>query len=76
MTTQLEAKFWAETAVDILFSDGDPFAGKIDRLKLETEIEAATLLALVTRDEPEITEEEFQQCLSNSKISTLNPNLN
>lgn len=68
MTTQVEARFWAATAVEILYSEGDPFRGKVDRKKLETEIEAATLLALVTRDEPDLTEAEFEQCLSNSKL--------
>ena len=71
MTTQLEARFWAETAVDILFSEGDPFSGKVDRDRLRTEIEAATLLALIVRDEPELTEEEFQACLKNSEIGKL-----
>lgn len=67
MTTQLEARFWAETAVDILFSEGDPFKGQVNRDSLVTQIEAATLLKLVTEDVPGLTEAEFQECIRNSK---------
>lgn len=67
MTTQFEARFWAETAVEILFSEGDPFAGLVDRDSLVTQIEAATLLKLVTEDTPDLSEEEFNECIKNSK---------
>jgi uncharacterized protein YaaW (UPF0174 family) len=67
MTTQLEARFWAETAVEILFSAGDPFKGQVNKDSLVTEIEAATLLKLVTEDIPDLSEEEFQECIKNAK---------
>ena len=69
MSTQIEARFWAETAVEILFSDGDPFKGKVNKDSLVTEIEAATLLKIVTQDIPDLTEEEFQECIKNSKTA-------
>jgi hypothetical protein len=68
MTTQFEARFWAETAVEILFSEGDPFKGQVNRDSLVTEIEAATLLKLVTEDTADLSEEEFEECIKNSKI--------
>lgn len=55
-------------AVDILFSEGDPFSGKVDRLKLYDAIRQATLKKLVTEDSDILEEEEFQACLTVSKI--------
>lgn len=70
MTTQLEARFWAQTAVEILFSEGDPFKGQVNRDSLVTQIEAATLLKLVTEDIPDLTEAEFEECIKNSKTKS------
>ena len=55
-------------AIDILFSEGDPFSGKVDRLKLYEAIRQATLKKLVTEDSDILEEEEFQECLTVSKI--------
>jgi hypothetical protein len=58
----------AEMAVDILFSEGDPYRGKVDRLKLYAAIRQATLKKLVIEDHDILDEEEFQECLKISKI--------
>ena len=68
MQTLVHATVMAETAVEILFSEGDPFGGKIDRLKLYEAIRQATLKKLVTEDSDILEEDEFQECLTISKI--------
>jgi hypothetical protein len=68
MQTLTQAKVMARMAVDILFSEGDPFSGKVDRLKLYEAIRQATLKKLVTEDSDILEEEEFQECLTISKI--------
>ncbi|CAB4219098.1 hypothetical protein UFOVP1604_181 [uncultured Caudovirales phage] len=68
MQTLTHASTMAEMAVDILFSEGDPFRGKVDRLKLYDAIRQATLKKLVIEDDDILDEEEFQECLKVSKI--------
>jgi hypothetical protein len=68
MQTLTQAKVMARMAIDILFSEGDPFSGKVDRLKLYEAIRQATLKKLVTEDSDILEEEEFQECLTVSKI--------
>jgi hypothetical protein len=68
MQTLTQAKVMARMAVDILFSEGDPFSGKVDRLKLYEAIRQATLKKLVTEDSDILEEEEFQECLTISKV--------
>ena len=51
MQTLTHASTMAEMAVDILFSEGDPFRGKVDRLKLYDAIRQATLKKLVIEDD-------------------------
>jgi len=67
MLTMEHASTMAEMAVDILFSEGDPFKGKVDKDSLVKEIQAATLKKLVTEESDFLTEEEFQACLENAK---------
>ena len=50
MLTLDHATEMSTMAVDILFSEGDPFGGKVDRNKLQAEIRQATLKKLVTED--------------------------
>ncbi len=68
MQTLTQAKVMARMAIDILFSEGDPFSGKVDRLKLYEAIRQATLKKLVTEDSDILEEEEFQECLTISKV--------
>ena len=68
MTTQQHAAEIAVMAVDILFSTGDPFKGKVDRDSLVKEIEQATLKKLVAYNTDVLTEEEFQACVEAAKL--------
>lgn len=68
MTTQQHAAEISVMAVDILFSTGDPFKGKVDRDSLVKEIERATLKKLVTYNTDILTEEEFQACVEAAKL--------
>lgn len=68
MTTQQHASEISVTAVEILFSAGDPFKGKVDRDSLVKEIERATLKKLVECNTDVLTEEEFQACVEAAKL--------
>lgn len=69
MQTIEHASAMADMAVDILFSSGDPFNGKVDRPKLKENIKQATLKKLVTADSDFLEESEFQACVEAAKIS-------
>lgn len=69
MLTMDHATEMSTMAVDILFSEGDPFGGKVDRDSLVKEIKQATLKKLVTEESDFLTEEEFQACVNAAKIS-------
>lgn len=68
MTTQQHAAEISVMAVDILFSTGDPFKGKVDRDSLVKELEQATLKKLVEYNTDILTEEEFQACVEAAKL--------
>lgn len=68
MTTQQHAAEISVMAVEILFSTGDPFKGKVDRDSLVKEIERATLKKLVECNTDVLTEEEFQACVEAAKL--------
>ena len=68
MTTQQHAAEISVMAVDILFSTGDPFKGKVDRDSLVKEIEQATLKKLVAYNTDILTEEEFHACVEAVKL--------
>jgi hypothetical protein len=57
------ARELASFAVESLFSESDPFCGRVDRVKLRTLLERATLKKLVTEDDDVLTEEEFNDCI-------------
>lgn len=69
MLTMEHATKMAEMAVDILFSDGDPFNGTVDKDSLEQEIKLATLKRLVTVDDDLLSEEEFQSCILAAQLN-------
>jgi len=69
MQTLAHAEYLAEVAVEILFSGGDPFDGKVDRVRLQKEIRQATLVKLVTQESDLLEESEFQQCLAAARVS-------
>jgi hypothetical protein len=58
----------AEMAINILYSEGDPFKEPIDKSRLQWEIRQATLKKLVIEDSDVLDEDEFQECVNNSKI--------
>ena len=68
MTTQQHAAEISVMAVEILFSAGDPFKGKVNRDSLVKEIEQATLKKLVEYNTDVLTEEEFQACVESAKL--------
>jgi len=68
MNTIEHANTMAAMAVDILYSEGDPFKEPIDKSRLQWEIRQATLKKLVIEDSDVLDEEEFQECVNNSKI--------
>ena len=71
MKTLTHAESMAEMAIDILYSEGDPFKGKsVDKSRLQWEIRQATLKKLVTEDSDLLDEEEFQGCV---KAATIKP---
>lgn len=68
MNTIEHANTMAEMAIDILYSEGDPFKEPIDKSRLQWEIRQATLKKLVIEDSDVLDEDEFQECINNSKI--------
>jgi len=68
MNTIEHANTMAEMAIDILYSEGDPFKEPINKSRLQWEIRQATLKKLVIEDSDVLDEEEFQECVNNSKI--------
>jgi len=72
MLTTTEARFWAETGVEILFSEGDPFSGKVDRARLIDILYNTTLKKLIEEDTSELSEEEFNQCVAQCMKARLN----
>ena len=71
MNTIEHANTMAEMAIDILYSEGDPFKEPIDKSRLQWEIRQATLKKLVIEDSDVLDEEEFQECVNNSKIKNV-----
>ena len=67
MSTAEHATQMSAMAVEILFSAGDPFKGKVNRDSLEKEIRQATLKKLVTAETDILSEEEFQACVDAAK---------
>ena len=72
MLTTTEARVWAETGVEILFSEGDPFSGKVDRARLIDILYNTTLKKLIEEDTSELSEEEFNQCVAQCMKTRLN----
>ena len=68
MNTIEHANTMAEMAIDILYSEGDPFKEPIDKSRLQWEIRQATLKKLVIEDSDVLDEDEFQECVNSSKI--------
>ena len=68
MNTIEHANTMAEMAINILYSEGDPFKEPIDKSRLQWEIRQATLKKLVIEDSDVLDEDEFQECVNNSKI--------
>lgn len=68
MKTLDHADQMSAMAVDILFAEGDPFGGKVNRDSLVKEIRQATLKKLVTEDSDFLDEEEFQACVKAATI--------
>lgn len=69
MLTLDHATEMSTMAVDILFSEGDPFGGKVDRDSLVKEIRQATVKKLVVEDSDFLSEEEFQACIKAATVS-------
>lgn len=61
------ARYWAEEATAILFSEGDPFAGSVDQNKLKENIYNEIIRKLVDEETFELSEEEFQECVRLTK---------
>jgi len=68
MKTLDHATVTAQMAIDILYSEGDPFNEPIDKSRLQWEIRQATLKKLVMEDSDILDEAEFQECINNSKL--------
>lgn len=68
MKTLDHANELAAVAVEILFSEGDPFKGKVDPIRLQEEIRQATLRKLVVEDEDILDESEFSACIKAATI--------
>ena len=69
MKTLEHATAMADMAIEILFSAGDPFNGKVDKPRLQETIKQATLKKLVTADSDFLEESEFQACIEAAQIS-------
>lgn len=72
MTTQQEALYWAETGTEILFSEGDPFKGKVPKDSLVQGLYQRVLRKLVEEDTPNLEEDEFQEVIEKIKSAQLN----
>lgn len=71
MKTADHATKMAEMAIEILYSEGDPFKQDVDKARLQWEIRQATLKKLVMEDSDMLDEDEFQACINNSIIETI-----
>lgn len=58
----------AKEAVDILFSESDPFNGKVDKTLLESAIAGYLLINLVLNNSDELTEIQFMDCIARATI--------
>jgi hypothetical protein len=63
MKTLDHARFLAETAVEILWSDQDLFDHKINKDSLVKNLEQRFLIKLVETDTDILEEQEFRDCL-------------
>jgi len=68
MRTLDHAEELSIVAIEILFSEGDPFGGKVDPTRLREEIRQATLKKFVIDDDDVLDESEFGACV---KAATL-----
>lgn len=73
LPTRQQAKVWAQTAVEILFDNGDPFMGEVPRWELKRELELAILRKLIDGQEPDLTEREFGACVRAATKESLTP---
>ena len=69
--TLKHSKAHAGFMIDILFEDGDPFNGLVDRDTLVQEVRTATLKKLLIEDDDLLTEEEFNECIKNAKLASV-----
>jgi len=71
MTTLEQAKAQAEFLSQVLYEDGDPFDGLVDKDTLVKEVEFATLKKLVQEDSDILTEPEFNECIQKAKLKSI-----
>ena len=62
------AQYWAKTGTDILFTENSPFNETVDKDKLEENLYNQILKNLVDHNTSDISEEQLQNCINNSKI--------
>lgn len=63
------AKYWAEQGTEILFSEDKVLSETLDKETLKDKLYGKILANLVDFDTFEITEDQFAECVNQSKIS-------
>lgn len=73
MTTTLRnktsdlARYWAKTGTDILFSESDPFDGKVSKDKLEQNLYNRILMNIIDFETTDVSEAQLAECIELSK---------
>lgn len=73
MTTTLRtktsdlARYWAKTGTAILFSEADPFDGKVSKDKLEQNLYNRILMNIIDFETTDVSEAQLAECIELSK---------
>lgn len=66
-STEDTARYWAKTGTDILFSEADPFDGKVSKDKLEQNLYNRILMNIIDFETTDVSEAQLAECIELSK---------
>lgn len=66
-STEDTARYWAKTGTDILFSESDPFDGKVSKEKLEQNLYNRILMNIIDHETTDVSEAQLAECIELSK---------
>ena len=66
-STEDTARYWAKTGTAILFSESDPFDGKVSKDKLEQNLYNRILMNIIDFETTDVSEAQLAECIELSK---------